>query len=111
VAVAPLRSGGGTRIKIIEALAHQRPVVATPNGAAGLATGEENGVLVGDCAADFAAACRRLLADAPAAARIAAAGSRQLKTAEQIAVEIDLLTRDAAARRTELARGGSGGTD
>lgn len=109
VAVAPLRSGGGTRIKVIEALAHRRPVVATPQGAAGLATGEENGVLVGSCAADFAAACRRLLLDDSAAARVAAAGGRQLRTAEQIAVEIDRLTRAALARRTEGAGGGARG--
>lgn len=111
VAVAPLRSGGGTRIKIIEALAHGRPVVATPQGATGLATGEQNGVLVGGCAADFAAACRRLLLDASAAARIAAAGGRQLSTTEQIAVEIDALTRAALARRTEGAAGGSHGAN
>lgn len=111
VAVAPLRSGGGTRIKIIEALVHNRPVVATPIGATGLATGEENGVLVGDSAADFAAACRRLLADPSAAARIAAAGGRQLRSAEQVAVEIDVLTRAVHARLTGGARGGSGGSD
>lgn len=110
VAVAPLRSGGGTRIKIIEALAHRRPVVATPQGAAGLATGEENGVLVGGSAADFAAACRRLLVDPSAAARIAAAGGRQLRTPEQIAVEIDRLTGAVLAGRTEGAGGGSSGT-
>ena len=109
VAVAPLRSGGGTRIKILEALAHRRPVVSTPQGATGLATGEENGVLVGGCAADFAAACRRLLLDASAAARIAAAGGRQLSTTEQIAVEIDVLTRAALARRTEDPADGSRG--
>jgi hypothetical protein len=37
VAVVPLRAGGGTRIKVLEAFAHGVPVVATPTGAAGLA--------------------------------------------------------------------------
>lgn len=36
LAVVPLRAGGGTRIKILEAFAHGCPVVATPTGAAGL---------------------------------------------------------------------------
>ncbi|HEX3539361.1 MAG TPA: glycosyltransferase [Acidimicrobiales bacterium] len=37
VAVVPLRAGGGTRIKVLEAFAHGVTVVATPTGAAGLA--------------------------------------------------------------------------
>jgi glycosyltransferase involved in cell wall biosynthesis len=36
VAVAPLRAGGGSRLKILEALDAGRPVVATPLGAEGL---------------------------------------------------------------------------
>ena len=36
VAVVPVRTGGGTRIKVLEALAHRRPVVATTEGARGL---------------------------------------------------------------------------
>ena len=37
VVVAPLRSGSGTRIKLLEAFAHRRPVVSTTVGGAGLA--------------------------------------------------------------------------
>ncbi|MGH9028815.1 MAG: glycosyltransferase family 4 protein [Acidimicrobiales bacterium] len=36
IAVAPLRAGGGTRIKVLEAFAHGCPVVSTRTGAAGL---------------------------------------------------------------------------
>lgn len=36
VYVAPLRMGSGTRLKLLEALAARRPVVATPTAAAGL---------------------------------------------------------------------------
>jgi len=32
----PLRHGSGTRIKVLEAFAHGRPVVATPAAVAGL---------------------------------------------------------------------------
>jgi glycosyltransferase involved in cell wall biosynthesis len=37
VAAVPLRAGGGTRIKLLEAFAHGCPVVSTPTGARGLA--------------------------------------------------------------------------
>lgn len=36
IAIAPLRQGGGTRLKILEAMALGTPVVATPKGAEGL---------------------------------------------------------------------------
>jgi glycosyltransferase involved in cell wall biosynthesis len=36
VAVAPLRAASGTRIKVLEAMAHRRPVVTTTAGAAGI---------------------------------------------------------------------------
>jgi hypothetical protein len=37
LALVPLRAGGGTSIKVLEAFAHGCPVVATPTGARGLA--------------------------------------------------------------------------
>jgi glycosyltransferase involved in cell wall biosynthesis len=92
VAVAPLRIGGGTRIKIIEALAHGRPVVATPLGASGLAVGEEHGVIAAATAAEFATACKRLLRDSSAAGAIAAAGGSQVALVEDVADQIDRLT-------------------
>lgn len=52
VVVAPLRAGSGTRIKILEAWAAGRPVVATPLAAEGLAVRDgENIVLAADAAA------------------------------------------------------------
>jgi glycosyltransferase involved in cell wall biosynthesis len=93
VAIAPLRVGGGTRIKILEALAHGRPVVATPRGAAGLAVGERNGIVVAGTASEFATACVRLLRDDSAAARIAAAGRARVTMVDQVLDQIDSLTR------------------
>jgi glycosyltransferase involved in cell wall biosynthesis len=63
VAVAPIRFGGGTRIKILEAFAHRVPVVATTVGCEGLRVRDGESLLVADDAAAFAAACLRLLAD------------------------------------------------
>ena len=60
-AVVPVRAGGGTRIKVLEAFAHQRPVVSTALGAEGLdATGGRH-LLIADDPDGFAAACLRLM--------------------------------------------------
>lgn len=60
LAVVPLRRGSGTPIKAIEALAHERTLVATSVGGAGLPAGL---VAVADGATEFAEHCRVLLAD------------------------------------------------
>jgi glycosyltransferase involved in cell wall biosynthesis len=95
VAIVPIRIGGGSRIKVSEALAHELPIVATGRGAEGLAVGEDNGILVADTPAEFAAQCVRLLNDAPEAARIAAAGRARVKLVDDVIGQIDLLTRHA----------------
>jgi glycosyltransferase involved in cell wall biosynthesis len=61
--VVPLRIGGGTRLKILEALALGTPVVATSKGAEGLDLEPGRDLLVADEPADFAAAVLRLLQD------------------------------------------------
>jgi glycosyltransferase involved in cell wall biosynthesis len=63
IVVAPIRGGGGTRIKILEAFAHGVPVVSTSKGAEGLDV--ENGVhlFVEDDVRLFAEACIRLMTD------------------------------------------------
>ncbi len=63
VVVVPLRVGGGTRIKILEAMAHQRPVVATSIGAEGLEVEPGSHLLIANSASAFADACARLLRD------------------------------------------------
>ncbi len=61
--VAPIRAGGGTRIKILEAFAHKRPVVATSIGAEGLGVRADEHILIADTAEAFAAQCLRLMQD------------------------------------------------
>ena len=58
---APLRAGGGTRIKILEAFAHGRPVVATSLGAEGIEADDGEHLLIGDGAEALAAAILRLI--------------------------------------------------
>jgi glycosyltransferase involved in cell wall biosynthesis len=68
VAVAPLRAGGGSRLKVLEALDAGRPLVATSIGIEGLEDLVGEGVVVADDADEFADAVLRLLDD-PESAR------------------------------------------
>ena len=61
VCVVPLRDGGGTRLKILEAMALGTPVVATSKGAEGLAVVDGVHLLVADTPDDFARATVQLL--------------------------------------------------
>jgi glycosyltransferase involved in cell wall biosynthesis len=74
VAVAPLRSGGGTRLKILEALDAGRPVVATSVAVDGLEDLIGRGVVVADDAAAMADAVTALLDDPDAATALGRTG-------------------------------------
>lgn len=70
VAVVPLRAGGGTRCKILEAMAFGRPVVSTPVGCEGLeVTGGED-ILIADTPRAFAERVSLLLLDPDLARRL-----------------------------------------
>ncbi|WP_129628518.1 glycosyltransferase family 4 protein [Candidatus Oscillochloris fontis] len=73
--VVPMRIGGGSRLKLLEALALAAPVVSTPMGAEGI-IGLEDGkhLLLGATPAAFAAATLRLIADRELGRRLGAAG-------------------------------------
>jgi glycosyltransferase involved in cell wall biosynthesis len=62
-ALAPLLQGGGTPLKLIEALAYGLPVIATPRAVAGLEVRDGEHCLVADGAAEFAAALVAVLRD------------------------------------------------
>ncbi|MGZ4358267.1 MAG: glycosyltransferase family 4 protein [Gaiellaceae bacterium] len=72
--VVPLRVGGGTRLKILEALARGVPVVTTTLGCEGLELESGEDLLVADRAGDFAACIERLLDDDALSARLARKG-------------------------------------
>lgn len=63
VFVAPLRIGGGTRLKILEAMSMKRAVVSTTVGAEGISYREGQHVLLADRPNDFAARVLALLSD------------------------------------------------
>ena len=102
VCIVPLRVGGGTRLKIFEAMAAGVPVVSTAIGAEGLpVTGGRNILIAGD-PEDFAAACWRLLQD-HAAADALARDALHLVTGsfswEEVARRFEALMEQAAACR------------
>lgn len=73
-AVVPLRIGGGTRVKILEAMALGTPVVSTSKGAEGLDVCDGEHILIGDTPERFADAVVDVLEDPRLRARLAAAG-------------------------------------
>lgn len=74
VTIAPLLVGGGTRLKILEALAMGKAMVATSLGAEGLHLTPDEHLLIADQPAAFAEAVVRALDDAALRARLGAAG-------------------------------------
>jgi len=78
--VVPLRIGGGTRLKIYEAMAMGLPVVSTTVGAEGLPLTEEAHFLRADEPATLAAACLRLLRDPARAMALGTAGAEFVRS-------------------------------
>jgi len=76
VSVVPLRIGGGTRLKIIEAMALGTPVVSTSKGAEGLDVTHGRDILIADEPKAFAGAILKLFADADLRAELAVNGRR-----------------------------------
>ena len=76
VCVVPLRAGGGTRVKILEAMALGRPVVTTPIGCEGLNVVNNQHLLVADTPEQFSECVIRLLRDPGLYKRITANARR-----------------------------------
>jgi glycosyltransferase involved in cell wall biosynthesis len=83
---APLRHGGGTRIKVLEAFSFGVPVVTTQVGAAGLGAEDGRHLLIADGAKQIAAAVSRLASDDQLAAFLAREG--RALVAERFSAEI-----------------------
>ena len=77
--VIPLRIGGGTRLKVFEAMAMGIPVVSTRVGVEGLPLHEDKEYLAADDAVTFADAVVRLLQAPPRAAAMAAAALTRVR--------------------------------
>ncbi len=93
VAIAPLRIGSGTRVKILEAFAMRKAVVSTTVGYQGLAVESGKHLLIADQPAAFAEAVVALLRDP--AARVALGNAGRALVEEEYS---------AAQSRTQLLR-------
>jgi glycosyltransferase involved in cell wall biosynthesis len=79
VFVVPIRIGGGTRLKIYEAMAMGTPVVSTTVGAEGLPLVNGQELLLADGPADFATAVVSLLNDKTKAQELGARSARLME--------------------------------
>src|SRR5207244_3313106 len=76
--IVPLRVGGGTRLKILEAMAMAKPVISTRLGAEGLGVTGGRDILLADDPASFADEVRRVLDDTDLAAQLGSAARHTL---------------------------------
>lgn len=98
LSIVPIRIGGGTRLKILDAWATGTPVLSTSIGCEGLAATDGRNIIIRDDPAGFAEAALALLADASAASDIGASGRA---TAEAI-YDWERITGRLADRYEEL---------
>jgi len=63
--IVPLRAGGGTRLKILEAMALGRPVISTTIGREGLDLIDREEILIADTPQHFTEATLQILSDLP----------------------------------------------
>jgi len=63
LSVAPIRFGGGTRLKVTEALANRLPLVSTTIGSEGIDVVHRRHCMLADSAVDLAVACVEVLRD------------------------------------------------
>src|SRR6266508_44682 len=76
IVVVPLRAGGGTRVKILEALARGKAVVSTTIGAEGLGLRTGIELYLADRPSEFARCCVTLMSDPDARTALGTAGRR-----------------------------------
>lgn len=109
VCIVPLRIGGGTRLKIFEAMAMGKAVVSTSVGAEGLPVRHGENILLADTPDDFASSVISLLRDSNQRKRLGAAARALVqekyswpKVAESFAHALhDVMTRPSSPRSSQ----------
>ncbi|MFM8580391.1 MAG: glycosyltransferase family 4 protein, partial [Planctomycetaceae bacterium] len=104
VVAVPLRIGGGTRLKIFEAMASGRPVVSTSLGAEGLQVTHGRDILLADTAEEFASAVSRLLESSTEREQLATAARRLVEekfSSAAIARQFEAICLEAVRRHQE----------
>jgi len=106
VFVVPLRMGGGTRLKVLEALSMEKPLVSTSIGCEGIDVQDGVHLLVADDAAEFADRVLTLLDDPPRGLLLARAGRALVERRYQwraIVDDIDGFATDLVTRKRKEA--------
>jgi glycosyltransferase involved in cell wall biosynthesis len=105
-AIVPVLSGGGTRLKAVEAMSSQRAIVSTRLGVEGLAVEPGRHALVEDDPEAFGRAVATLLQDGARRRELASAGRRLVEErydwrvlGERLAAELETLARAASQPR------------
>jgi sugar transferase (PEP-CTERM/EpsH1 system associated) len=110
VYVVPLRIGGGTRLKIFEAMAMAKAVVSTTVGAEGLPVNDGTNIVIADEPAAFADAVVRLIRESSARQQLEAAARRLVvERYDWSAVAQDF--EDALGKTGAVALSGSDGRE
>jgi glycosyltransferase involved in cell wall biosynthesis len=108
VVVAPLWHGGGTRIKVLEALAYGRPVVATPLAVSGIDVRGNREVLLADSPQALAEAVSALFDDPALGARLCEHAGRVVREryAQNVVARLvwDLVAGDPAERKSRAPK-------
>jgi sugar transferase (PEP-CTERM/EpsH1 system associated) len=106
VYIVPLQIGGGSRLKILEALAMGRPVVSTGVGAEGLEVRNQQHLILADDPAHFAYEVLRLLDDPVRCAELGNAGRQLVEEKygwDRSAGELEAFIREMASPRAQRA--------
>jgi glycosyltransferase involved in cell wall biosynthesis len=107
--IAPLRAGSGTRIKILEAWAAARPVVATSLAAEGLACRDLEHIVIANTSENFGTTIAKLNTDPSRRAELAVHGRRLFEekytwpAAWKLLDPIPLISSTGTGRYTEEA--------
>jgi glycosyltransferase involved in cell wall biosynthesis len=99
--VVPLRFGGGTRLKVLEAMGMAKPIVSTTLGCEGLDVQHGRHVLLADDAQAFAHAVDRVLTQPTAAAAVGLQGRRLAERQyswSKLAADLETVLEAATAR-------------
>jgi glycosyltransferase involved in cell wall biosynthesis len=102
--ICPMRIGGGTRLKILDALAMKKPIVATSVSVEGLDLHEEVHYLRAETPAEFVRQVRRLEREPELVYRLTQAGRELVEdryTWNRIGERLELAYRDALPPHTQ----------
>lgn len=101
--LVPIRFGGGTRLKVVEALAYGVPVVSTRAGAEGIDAVDGEHLLLGDSALEITEAVRRLVREPGLQQRLVESGRALYERCYR-----PQATTDAVGGLLELVMGSNG---